>query len=72
MNIMDFTVEETNLIAIYEAETKAATLKRIADALPHMVGDMREIAESASHKLAVLTENELAETPFIPTDNFDG
>jgi hypothetical protein len=66
-----FTVEETNLIAIYKEETAAATLARIAAALPDMDADMRAIAESASRKLAGLTEPEFAALSFTPADEAD-
>ena len=64
MSIMDFTVEETNLVAIYIEDT----LARIAAALPYMDEDMRVIAESASRKLAVFTEPEFSALSFTPDD----
>ena len=72
MSIMDFTVEETNLIAIYKTDTLAATLARIADALPDMDRDMRLIAEGASRKLAALSEPEFSALSFIPVDEDEG
>jgi len=72
MLYMDFTVEEINLIAIYRAETSAKTLARIAAALPDMDGDMRTIAESASRKLAGLTEPEFTALSFAPADEDEG
>jgi len=68
MSIMDFTVEETNLVAIYKENTQAGTLARIAAALPFMDGDMRMIAESASRKLAALSVAEFAALSFTPAD----
>jgi len=72
MSIMNFTVEETNLIAMYDAGTLAATLMRIADALPDMDADMAAIAISANRKLAALTEEIYGETAFIPADEDEG
>ena len=71
MLIGNFTVEEINLVAIYLGETRAATLARIADALPDMDAEFQTIAESASRKLAALEEQEYAETAFIPADETD-
>lgn len=73
MSILNFTVEETNLIAIYKANTAAATLARIAADLPDM-GDEEiiTIAESASRKLAALTEPEFSVLSFSPADETDG
>ena len=72
MSILDFTVEEINLVAIYKADTSAATLAEIAAALPDMDNDMRIIAQSASRKLAALTELEYAALSFAPADETDG
>ena len=73
MSIMNFTVEETNLIAIYKDDTAAATLARIAAALPELYDeDIITIAESASRKLAALTEPEYSALTFAPADETDG
>jgi len=72
MNYFYFTVEETNLVAIYKADTSAATLARIAAALPDMDNDIWAIAESASRKLAALTEPEYSALSFAPDDETDG
>ena len=72
MSIYDFTVEETNLIAIYKATTVAATLARIAAALPDMGGDMLRIAESARRKLSGLTEFDFNALSFAPADGTEG
>jgi len=73
MSIMNFTVEETNLIAIYKEDTAAATLARIAAALPELYDeDIITIAESASRKLAALTEPEYSALSFALADETDG
>jgi len=73
MSIMNFTVEETNLIAIYKEDTAAATLAQIATALPEIYDeDIITIAESASRKLAALTEPEYSALTFAPADETDG
>ena len=73
MSIMNFTVEETNLIAIYKEDTQAATLAQIAAALPEIYDeDIITIAESASRKLAALTEPEYSALTFAPADETDG
>jgi len=73
MSIMNFTVEETNLIAIYKEDRLAATLARIAAALPELYDeDIITIAESASRKLAALTEPEYSALTFAPADETDG
>ena len=72
MSNIDFTVEETNLVDIYLDKTLAATLAGIAAALPDMDGDFKAIAQSASRKLATLTEQEFSAIAFIPADETDG
>ena len=73
MPIINFTVEEINLIAIYKTYTAAKTLARIAADLPDMEDeDIITIAESASRKLAALTEPEFSALSFIPADETDG
>ena len=69
MAIIDFTVEEINLIAIYKAETKEATLQAIAAALPFMDGEMQIISENACRKLAALSDEEYCSIPFTPADD---
>jgi len=73
MSILNFTVEETTLIAIYKTDSqdKAATLARIAAALPLMDEEIRIIAESASRKLDALTEPDFSACSFLPLDDTD-
>lgn len=66
--MIHFTVEETNLLSIYEAESKAARIEAVTAALPFMDGDMRELAESCIKKLAALSEQEYESLSFIPAD----
>ena len=73
MSILNFTVEETNLIAIYKAETAATTLANIDDALPDMDDEeIITIAESAHRKLSALTEPEFSALSFTLTDEDEG
>ena len=71
MSIMDFTVEEINLIAIYKAATKAATVSLIVSAVKFMDDDMKDVAVNAAGKIAGLTEAEFAGIPFTPADDTD-
>ena len=69
MLMLNFTAEETNLIAIYKKNTAAATLARIAAELPDFEDeDIITIAESAHNKLSALTEPEFAALSFVPAD----
>ena len=70
--IMSFTVEETNIIAIYKADTLAATLEQISAMLPYMEEDIRTIAENACQKLTKLTEQEFLDMSYTLADDMDG
>ena len=67
--LLNFTVEEINLISIYGADTIAATIANIDEAMPDILDeDIIAIAESASRKLAALSEPEFSALAFEPTD----
>jgi hypothetical protein len=72
MIIFDFTVEETNLIAIYKADTRTATLARIAAALPDMDADFFPIAEGATQKLRAISDGDFNAAIFSPADEDEG
>lgn len=73
MSIINFTVEETSLTAIYKADTVATTLARIAADLPNISDeDILTIAESSSRKLAALSEPDFSALSFTHTDETDG
>lgn len=63
-----FTVEETNLLSIYQAESKQETMKNISAALPFMAEDMQGLAKRLMKKLEDLTEAEYAEFAVYPAD----
>jgi hypothetical protein len=64
MNILDFTAEESALVAIYEADTRVATFAAIKDALPDMDAEFQGIATRAAAKLGAMSDDELAATAF--------
>ena len=72
MPIMDFTVEEINLVAIYKSETTASTLASISAALPYMDRETRSVANNAKRLISRLTEQEFSATPFTPADDTEG
>ncbi len=55
-----FTVEETNLLSIYNTDDKWEMLTSMAAALPLMDGEMRTFAERTMRKLDALTEAEFS------------
>lgn len=63
-----FTVEETNLLSIYKADSKRGLLEQIAAALPFMDADMWELATRTMKKIDALTEAEYAELTVYPAE----
>ena len=55
------TVEETNLLSIYNEGGKRGLMENINAALPFMDEDMRELAKRTLSKVDALTEEEFAE-----------
>ena len=63
-----FTVEETNLISIYNEGGKAQLTANITAALPFMDADMRELAQRTILKIDALTVAEYAELAAYAAD----
>lgn len=55
-----FTVEETNLISIYIADTRRELIGEMTDALPYMDGEMRELALRTLAKLRAMSDTDFA------------
>ena len=47
-----FTVEETNLISIYIADTRRELIGEMTGALPYMDGEMRELMQTCDDYFA--------------------
>ena len=72
MDLMLFTVEEENLICIYDTSNCAALIQNINDALPHFEEpELYDIAISTLHKLKKLTDAEFSELIFHPAYHGD-
>lgn len=63
-----FTVEEMNLISIYNEGGKAQLTANITAALPFMDEDMKELAWRTIRKIDALTEAEYAELAVYAAD----
>jgi hypothetical protein len=68
MNILDFTAEETSLIAIYAGDTREATLANMTAALPDMDAEMRDIAERSAARLVAMSDEDFAAATFALAD----
>ena len=63
-----FTVEETNLLSIYNEGGKQAVIDNINAALSYMDADMRQLAARTLKKIAPLSEAEYAELAVYTAD----
>lgn len=67
--MMKFTVEESNLICIYNTGTRAGTLAELRTALPFIDDpDMRIIADNVAAKLDGMADAAFAAIAFEPVD----
>ena len=67
-----FTVEEINLISIYNTSTRSAAIEEMTAAMPDMDSDMRELAGRTIKKLNRLTDDEFSRLALDPADEQDG
>lgn len=63
------TVEEENLLSIYNTGSKRELIENVNAALPFMNEDMRGLAVRALQKIDALTEAEYAELAVFAADD---
>ena len=66
--MVQFTVEETNLMSIYHEGNREQLRENMNAALPYMDADMRELAKRTLSKVDALTEAEFAELIICAAD----
>ena len=62
------TVEETNLLSIYNEGGKRGLIENVNAALPYMDADMWELAQRTLAKVGRMTEAEFAGLAVYPAD----
>lgn len=64
--MMNVTVEEMNLIAIYKADTRAGQLEKLRAVRPLYTGDaeLLTLLDSAARKVAAMTDADFLATAF--------
>lgn len=67
-----FTVEEINLISIYDSGTRSATVEEMTAALVFMDSDIQELAGHTLDKLNAMTDEEYLQLSINPADEQDG
>jgi len=63
-----FTIEETNLLSIYNEGGKRKLIENVNAALPYMDEEMRALATRALSKIERLSESEYGELDLSPAD----
>ena len=72
MNQLLFTVEEENLLCIFDTSSRDTLIAGIYDAMDYFEEpEMREIADNALRKLNALTGEEFSELIFSPVYHDD-
>jgi len=67
MNLTSFTVEQENLLCIFDTSARADCIEDITFSLQHFDDpDMREIAESTLEVLQSMTDEEFSTQSFNP------
>ena len=64
----NFTIEEINLLSIYDEGGKQGFTENINAALPYMDEDMRELAKRTLSKVEALSEEKYAELAALAAD----
>ena len=61
-----FTVEETNLICIYIADTRTELIEKVTGVVPFMDEEMRTLADHTLDKLRAMSDAEFLVHGFYP------
>lgn len=70
---MDFTVEQMNLMCIFDTSSRARLMEGIQNALPDVDdAELREIMLDVFDTLAGMSNETFAAIEFIPTGDFSG
>ena len=65
----DFTFDKINLMCIYNTGTRAGLMQALTDMRGHLEPDeteLRELIDSALHKLGGITDEQFAELVLVP------
>lgn len=66
--MVQFTVEEENLICMYHRNDRRRTVGSIREALPDMDGEMRALARQTADKLDAMSDTDFEARQFHFTD----
>ena len=63
-----FTVEESNLISIFEDKSREKVIQNICDVRKHLDDEMLELVSRVLKKLDIMSDKEFAELEFVMAD----
>lgn len=63
-----FTVEESNLISIFEDKSREKVIQNICDVRKHLDDEMLELVSRVLEKLESMSDEEFAELEFVMAD----
>lgn len=64
---MDFTVEEINLMCVYDTSDRGRLLTGIRESLPHLLEpELKELAQGIISRLEAMTDREFAALVHAP------
>lgn len=64
---MDFTVEEINLMCVYDTSDRGRLLTGIRESLPHLLEpELKELAQGVIGRLEAMTDREFAALVLAP------
>jgi len=68
-----FSVEEINLMCIYDTKDKSSLITELRDSLPDIYDpDMRDIYKSTIEKLGKISDGDFADIGFYIADEYTG
>jgi hypothetical protein len=69
MDYLDFTAEESSLVAIYATISRTETITQITAALPYMDAGFAALAKGAAEKLAAMGDGDFDAMVFASDDD---
>jgi predicted DNA-binding protein len=67
---MDFTVEEMNLICVFDVSSRAKLIREMTDALPHMEeAELIDLTENVIARIRAMDDEEFSKAEFTADDD---
>lgn len=66
--MIEFTIEEENLLCFFKKNSKEETIQNIKVTIPFMEEDMQSIAYTTINKLEQMNDSEFSDLELYPTE----